>query len=208
MHTIYEDLYKNEEYYWSYIPSYTCLKVLEFMPSVKKLKLLDIGCGEGRDSVFFARNGYDVTAFDLAISGVEKTQRLAEKLGVKVNVFQADLNEYRLTEKFDILFSNGVLHYVKPEVRKEMFDNYKAFTEDNGIHMLSVFVDKPFIAPPPEYEETAQRWISGELLGYYHDWKFEFEVEEIFDCNSSGVAHQHAMTRMLARKMKGIVNRE
>lgn len=201
MHTIYEDLYKQDEYYWSYVPSYTCLKVLEFMPPVKKLKLLDIGCGEGRDSVFFARNGYDVTAFDLAESGVVKTKRLAEKLGVKVNVFQADINEYRLTEKFDILFSNGVLHYMLPELRKEIFDNYKASTEDNGVNMLSVFVDKPFIAPPPEYEETARRWISGELLGYYHDWKFEFEVEEIFDCNSSGVPHQHAMTRMLARKI-------
>lgn len=201
MKNIYEDLYKTDEYYWSVVPSYTCYKVLELMPPVKKFKLLDIGCGEGKNSVFFARNGYDVTAFDLAASGVEKTKNLAERIGVSIHVFQADLNEYRLTEKFDILFSNGVLHYVPESLRKELFENYKAFTENNGINMLSVFVDKPFIAPPPENEDTAQPWISGELMSYYHDWCIEYGIEEIFDCNSSGIPHQHAMNRVLARKI-------
>ena len=42
------------------------------MPPTRPLKVLDIGCGEGKDAVFFARNGYDVTAFDLSKEGIEK----------------------------------------------------------------------------------------------------------------------------------------
>ena len=76
------------------------------------MRLLDIGCGEGRNAVFFARNGYDVTAFDLSPKGVEKTKALAEKAGVHINAFEADLLTYRLEESFDILFSTGVFHYV------------------------------------------------------------------------------------------------
>jgi tellurite methyltransferase len=197
----YEELYKQDEYYWGFKPSPTCLKVLTAMPPTRRLKLLDIGCGEGRNAVFFAHNGYEVTAFDLAQSGVDKTKRLAERVAVHVEVFRADINEYRLAETFDILFSVGVLHYVPKELRQELFDNYKAFTSDNGIHMFSVFVRKPFIAPAPDSEATTQKWISGELLTYYHDWMIEYCTEEIFDCMSSGVAHQHCTDRVLARKV-------
>jgi tellurite methyltransferase len=65
---------------------------------------------------------------------------------------------------------------------------------------LSVFVRKPFIAKAPDAEKTAHKWISGELLTYYHDWKIEFCTEEIFNCTSSGVPHQHAVNRIIARK--------
>ena len=39
-------------------------------PPEQPLKLLDIGCGEGRNAVFFARNGYNVTAFDISEKGI------------------------------------------------------------------------------------------------------------------------------------------
>jgi tellurite methyltransferase len=79
--------------------------------------------------------------------------------------------------------------------------NYKQYTSSNGIHMFSVFVRKPFISPAPEKEVTSQKWISGELFTYYHDWKIEFCTEDIFDCMSSGIPHKHASNRVLARKM-------
>jgi tellurite methyltransferase len=174
------------------------------MPPERPLTLLDIGCGEGRNAVFFARNGYRVSAFDLAEAGVEKTRRLAAEAGVAVNAFRADINSFRLTDIFDILFSTGTLHYIPEESRDEIFGNYKEFTNENGLNAFQVFVKKPFIAPAPEKETTARRWISGELLTHYHDWKIEFSIEEIFDCMSSGVPHQHASNRVVARKVSAL----
>lgn len=198
--TIYEDAYKTPEYYWGVEPSSMCFRVLEFMPPTRHLKLLDIGCGEGKDAVFFARNGYDVTAFDISEAGIEKTKRLAEKIGVHVNVFKADLLDYRLTVSFDILFSSGVLHYIKPEYRSEIFSNYKQFTNADGLHVFNVFVEKPFIAPPPEKEPNAFKWKTGELSSRYHDWLIHDCPEVIFDCNSSGIPHKHAMSKIIAQK--------
>ncbi len=165
---------------------------------------MDIGCGEGKDAVFFARNGYDVTAFDVSDAGIEKTKRLAEKTGVHVNVFKADILDYRLDTHFDVIFSSGVLHYIKPEFRKEIFENYKQYTNPNGLHFLNVFVNKPFIAPPPEKEPNAYKWYSGELLAHYHDWFIEDSSEAIFDCNSSGIPHKHAMTNIFAQKITSL----
>lgn len=58
--TIYEEEYKTQEYYWGTEPNKACYQVLLLMPPIKPLKLLDIGYGEGKDAVFFARNGYVV----------------------------------------------------------------------------------------------------------------------------------------------------
>ncbi|WP_431087529.1 helix-turn-helix domain-containing protein [Paenibacillus sp. 8b26] len=163
--SIYEKEYQTQEYYWGTEPNKVCYQVLQFMPPTKHLKLLDIGCGEGKDAVFFARNGYDVTAFDVSDAGIEKTKRL------------------------------------EPDFRKEIFDNYKQSTNQNGLHVFNVFVNKPFIAPPPEKEPNAFKWYSGELLAHYHDWFIKDNSEVVFDCNSSGIPHKHAMTKVIAQKV-------
>ena len=45
--------------------------------------------GKGKDAVFLARNGYHVSAFDLAETGVEKGRALASQHGVYVDFFTA-----------------------------------------------------------------------------------------------------------------------
>jgi len=162
---------------------------------------LDIGCGEGRNAVFFARNGYNVTAFDLSLQGVEKTTKMAREANVNIDVFQANINDFRLTGKYDILFSSGVLHYIPESKRPEIFENYKQFTNVGGLHVFSVFVKKPFIDEAPDAEKSARKWLSGEIFTYYHDWEIKYCTEEIFNCMSGGIPHQHATNRIIAKKV-------
>ncbi|MFD1174966.1 methyltransferase domain-containing protein [Paenibacillus puldeungensis] len=199
--TIYEEQYQGSDYYWGVEPNSSCYQVLQCIPPTRPLKLLDIGCGEGKDAVFFARNGYDVTAFDITDAGLDKTKRLADRAKVHVRVFKADIMDFRLDTSFDILHSSGVLHYIKPEYRNEIFSNYKQFTNVNGVHVFNAFVQKPFIAPPPENEPHSYMWSSGELLSHYTDWLIWDSSEIIFDCNSSGIPHQHAMSKIIAKKI-------
>ena len=198
----YENDYRKEEYFWGIRPSIMCLKVLELLPPIRPLKILDIGCGEGKDAVFFARCGYDVSAFDFSQAGIEKTKRLADKARVHVNAFRANIWDYRLNEKYDVLFSSGALHYIKPELRDEVMADYKANVSDNGLVAFHVFVDKPFIAPPPEKENHSYFWKSGQLCMYFYDWYISHCTEYVFDCNSSGIPHRHAANRLFAKNIK------
>lgn len=198
---IYDEKYHQKDYYWGKVPSKICYKVLELFPPARRVTLLDIGCGEGRNAIFFAKNGYEVTAFDLSPNGVEKTKKMASEAGVSLEVFQADLNKYRLDKNYNILFSGGVLHYIPEDLRNEIFENYKSHTLKNGLNVFSVFVKKVFIQKAPDGEATAHKYKSGELFSYYHDWKIEYCTEEIFDCKSSGVPHKHAVNRLIARKV-------
>lgn len=198
---LYDEKYNREDFYWGVQPSRSCLEVLKIFPPDIGIRLMDIGCGEGRNAVFFARNGYNVTAFDLSQRGVEKTQILAQKAGVNIQVFQADIKDYRLSEEFQIIFSTGTLQYIPSELRTEVLSNYKRFTAPNGINVFSILLDKPFIPKAPDQETTTHKWISGEIFTYYHDWRIEYCIEDIFDCRSIEIPHKHAVNRMIARKV-------
>ncbi len=201
--TDYDKCYNTEEYYWGLMPNRICYDIMKILPPVRPYRVLDIGCGEGKDAVFFAKCGYAVTAFDIAEQGIEKAKRLAEYNKVDVNFFKADLFDYRPDAEYDIVFSSGVLHFIRQTERKELFDSLKAHTADSGINALNVFVKKPFIEPAPDQtkeEEKGQPWHSGELFGYYHDWLFHTCSEEIFDCNSGGIPHKHCMDTLIAQK--------
>ena len=194
----YDRDYQKDEYFWGVQPSVMCLKVIELLPPVRPLKVLDIGCGEGKDAVFMARCGYEVSAFDISEAGIEKTKRLADSARVHVNAFRADIWDYRLEDKYDVLFSSGALHYIKPELRSEVMEDYKSHVNYNGIAAFHVFVEKPFITAPPEKEENSFHWLSGQLFTFFHDWYIEHCSEYVFDCYSSGVPHRHAANRLYA----------
>lgn len=198
--TDYDRRYNTEEYYWGLMPNDTCYDIMKILPPIKAYRVLDIGCGEGKDAVFFAKCGYAVTAFDRSEQGIEKAKRLAEYNKVDVRFFKADLFDYRPDAEYDIIFSSGVLHFLPQTERKEICDSLKAHTADNGINALNVFVQKPFISRAPDSTKEEHLWYSGELFGYYHDWLFHSCQEEIFDCNSGGTPHKHCMDTLIAQK--------
>ena len=98
----YDEKYDNEEYYWGKEPSPMCYRVLDILPPTNNLKLLDIGCGEGRNAVFFAKNGYEVSAFDLSAKGVEKTIKYAE-IRFLVTIFYHVCNNITSIYKFSYI---------------------------------------------------------------------------------------------------------
>lgn len=196
----YEERYKSGRYYWGITPNDLAFEVLRAKYPTKPLRLLEVGCGEGRDSVFFAKNGYEVTAFDLTKSGIEKAKRLADAHQVGVNFFQADMRQFRLEEEFDVIYSSGVIHIIPQELRTEIFQNYKAHTAPGGLNAANVFVQKPYLPVPPDWDGGEHVWKSGELAALYGDWRTVSCREEEFACNSGGTPHRHCMNILLAQR--------
>jgi 2-polyprenyl-3-methyl-5-hydroxy-6-metoxy-1,4-benzoquinol methylase len=57
-------------------------------------KALDIGMGQGRNSLFLAALGWEVTGFDIAEVGVKQAQAEAQKRGLKINASVADVDKF------------------------------------------------------------------------------------------------------------------
>ena len=200
----YDSRYRGEDYYWGLCPNRLCYEVMKLLPPIRPYRMLDIGCGEGKDSVFMAKCGYNVTAFDISDEGIKKAKRLAEHNHVDVNFLRADIDDFRFDGEYDIIFSSGVLHFIKPQKRAELCEKMKAHTTPGGFDVLNVFVEKPFIRRAPDSgrdEKLRSPWRSGELFGYYHDWLFRICREEVFDCNSGGIPHKHCMDTLIAQNV-------
>jgi 2-polyprenyl-3-methyl-5-hydroxy-6-metoxy-1,4-benzoquinol methylase len=79
-------------------------------------RALDIACGEGRNSVFLAQQGFQVTGLDISDVGLGKAAQRAEEAGVLIDFQQVDLDEYRFTGQFDLIINfNFLLRGLIPE---------------------------------------------------------------------------------------------
>ncbi|MDH5546799.1 MAG: methyltransferase [Gammaproteobacteria bacterium] len=85
--------------------------------NIKGKRLLDVGCGLGEASVYFALLGADVTSSDLSQGMLDATTRLAVANGVNVKQHLASAEEMKLSadEKFDIIYAGNLLHHVDIE---------------------------------------------------------------------------------------------
>lgn len=199
----YNKKYNIDEYYWGKEPSSSAINLLKYINSDgnNKLTLLALGCGEGRNAVYFAQNNFEVTAIDISQNGLDKTKKLADEKNVTLLTKQGDIKTISLSKKYNIIFSSGTFHYLSPDIRKERIVHFQNQTKLSGINAINVFIKKPFIEKAPDAEMSAYLYKSGELLGFYADWEVLFSSETIFDCHSGGVAHKHAMNSIIAKKV-------
>ena len=85
-------------------------------------RALDIACGEGRNSVFLAQQGFLVTALDISDVGLGKAAQRTAEAGVTVDFQQVDLDEYCFTEQFDLIINfNFLLRGLIPGAVQALF---------------------------------------------------------------------------------------
>lgn len=86
-------------------------------------KILDVGCGQGRNIVYFLQNAFEVYGIDQNHEAIEAVQSLSKALAPKhtANHFVVGKVEEMpfATETFDLVICNAVLHFAKDE---EHFD--------------------------------------------------------------------------------------
>jgi tellurite methyltransferase len=199
----YDGEYKKVEYYWGLQHSLLAEKIVEIMQDDKANKrLLDIGSGEGRDAIYFAECGFQVDALEISAPGIEKIRQYSQSSGYEVNVLHTDMIGYELTASYDVIYSHGALQFLPLAQRQNHFDKYKRRTNIGGLNAHLIFVEKPFIKVAPDWEKDEFFYRSGDLARYYHDWEILRCEEQIIDCNSAGIPHQHAVNSIIARKIE------
>ncbi|WP_330630352.1 methyltransferase domain-containing protein [Halocatena halophila] len=195
-----QQLYAQDEYYWGTEPNELVKRAVEHAPDQNTLTAVDVGAGEGRDSVYLAEQGITVTAIDIAPNGLEKAEQLAEEKAVSIEVAQGDINTLTLTTPIDIFYSIGTIQYLRPDERHDQFSHFKSQTRPGGIHALFAFVDKDEIPPAPDWGDNEYFYDEGELSTYYEDWDCLYADDVVFDDDSGGEPHQHAGTEALYQK--------
>jgi SAM-dependent methyltransferase len=98
---IWNDRYASKELVWSAGPNEL------FASEVRHLdpgKALDVACGEGRNAIWLAEQGWDVTGVDFSDVAVEKGRQIATRRNVNVTWIAEDVSAWKLPKyEFDLV---------------------------------------------------------------------------------------------------------
>lgn len=100
--------------------------------------LLDLGCGTGVDSIFFAQQDLDVTAVDFSETGLDHLQKAAKKSNLN-NIHTAQMDFQNLDfppNSFDVIYSHLTLHYFNDKTTSDIFDNLYGLLKEQGLFFI------------------------------------------------------------------------
>lgn len=138
MNNFWNERYSIEEYVYGTAPN------AYFKQELEKLspgRILMPGEGEGRNAVFAATHGWDVTAFDNSTEGKRKAEKLAEQNDVQINYQLSDYESFQSEpNEFDCI---GLIYTHMPSSkRKEYHQKLTSFLKPGGILIMESFSKK------------------------------------------------------------------
>jgi 2-polyprenyl-3-methyl-5-hydroxy-6-metoxy-1,4-benzoquinol methylase len=123
-HLRWEKRFATEDYAFGEKPSAFLSRQQPLLPT--KRKALAVSDGEGRNGVWLAEQGLDVTAFDFSPRGVYKARPLAARHGVNIDVSVADIYTYPWPLEIHDAIIVISTQYMGPKQRDQVFSNQAA----------------------------------------------------------------------------------
>ncbi|MGO9878363.1 MAG: class I SAM-dependent methyltransferase [Acidimicrobiales bacterium] len=127
-----DERYGTEELIWEAEPNgFLVAETERLVPG----RALDVACGEGRNAVWLAEKGWDVTGVDFSRVGLAKARQLAADRGVEVTWVEADVVRWLAQPgSFDLVV---VLYLHLPgEQRRQMLDHATASLAPGGVLLV------------------------------------------------------------------------
>lgn len=149
-------------------------------------KALDLACGTGRNTVWLAQKGWDVTAVDGSSAALEILQERTQKENVNIKTVAADLQkgEYIITPFHWNLIT--ICYYLQ----RDLLDPAKNGIRPGGLLLMIVHITEG------DEQPTESRLRPGELIQYFPGW----EILHSYEGKPDDPAHRRAVAEIVARR--------
>ena len=171
-------------------------KIAKIFKEKKVKKVLDLGCGSGRHTVYFAQKGFDVYGFDIAEEGVKLARKWLKKEGFKAK-FKIGSIYKKLPYKdnfFDAIVSTQVIHHGKIQDIRKAIKEIKRILRPGGLIFITV------------RKRKLKRWPKGKIIKRWGSYKQESRYKIIgsrtyipLDGGEKGLIH-YLFNKELIRK--------
>ena len=162
---------------------------------------LSVADGEGRNSVFMAERGLEVTALEYAPSAIAKARQLADERGVVVTFEDVDVTAYDWRETYDIV-AGIFIQFVGPDARRALFEGMKQSVKPGGVILLHGYTPKQLDhgtgGPPGAENMYTEEMLRDAFAGWdiLECREYERHIEE-----GEGHKGQSALIDLVARKV-------
>jgi SAM-dependent methyltransferase len=148
---------------------------------------IDLACGAGRNALYLAEHGWDVTAVDGSNTAIEIVRQRAARRGLKLDTEVADLTAAGFAipaEAFDLVL---IAYYLQ----RDLFPKAKAATRIGGTLIAIAHL------PEPGESWSEKRAKPGELRQFFKDWELLWQYEGA----SRDAAHHRPVVEIVARRL-------
>lgn len=166
-------------------------------------RVLDLGCGEGRNAFYLAAHGFQVKAMDISEHGIKKLSVLAERAGITLETEVANLETYKVEGTWDVILCHGVIDYLDNARWRELLTEVKAHTRPGGFNAYTCMLFTDEYPAGPEFiaggfkHSLAQE----ELAEFYNDWQMVRHDRYVkWDQHPGIPIHCHPVDKVVAKK--------
>lgn len=155
-------------------------------------KVLDIGCGLGRNAIYFAESGCTVDAVDISQQALNWANERAYEKNVHVKFINKNIFELEFEKgTYDIVYDSGCFHYVAPHRRISYIDLVLKALKPGGYFAVTCFIEGSEIGGSSisDLQVYKQRSINGglgfteeKLRSIFRDFE-EIEIRKMKEVN-------------------------
>ncbi len=194
-----EARYAAPGYAFGKAPNYFLASCKPLLPAAGRA--LAVADGEGRNGVWLAEQGLDVTSIDFAPSAQAKARALADERGVRVDIREADVHSWDYPDAaFDVVVEIFT-QFSTPQERARKWAGMRAALKPGGLLIVQGYTPKQLdygTGGPKQIENLYTRAMLEDAFGDYRDVTITEEEREIHE----GTAHggMSAVIGLTARK--------
>lgn len=164
-------------------------------------RILCLAEGEGRNAVFLAGLGMEVTAVDASAVGLAKAQQLADQNGVAITTVQEDLSDFDLGhEQWDAIVS--IFCHLPPDMRQQLHERVVNALKPGGLLILEAYrpeqLEYKTGGPPNAAMMMTEEALRSELDGLHFDL-LNSSVRTVIE--GTGHTGQGAVVQLVALKV-------
>ena len=121
--------------WFSHDPSPIVGEVIRDFSITKQQKLLEIGCGEGRDAIPLLKQGFDLLATDISEAAIRFCRNAAPQFAAQFQVL--DCINGQLEESFDFIYAVSVVHMLVEDADRDCFYRFlREHLSDAGLALV------------------------------------------------------------------------
>ena len=144
-------------------------EIVDAVNFIKPCKTLDLGAGQGKNSLYLSALDFDITAVDINAKFLQNLADISIKEKLNLNIFKHDIAEANIKDSYDFIFSTDVFMYLNPTRIQSIICNIKKQTHSNGYNLIvSALNATKYGCPLTPFPFT---FMENELKEYYNDWK-------------------------------------
>jgi tellurite methyltransferase len=168
-----------------------------------RARILDLGCGDGRHAIFFARRGFKTIGVDISDVAIHHLEQNAGPLAGMIDCRRDDISSLWPLGRFDLVICHGVLNSLPPDSWRQVLDTVRMHTRMGGMCAVVVFSHTETVSGAHPY--VVADFPVALLEEAFANWQTILRDRYVRTHDHDGIGcHVHVVERLVATRRRHV----